>query len=76
MGDFSVEKSKIWGATTTPHIVPCAKMPFFHKLFKKNILFSRLFEFFKKKSQCDKVAERGVLSPFLGVNLELCCIYC
>ncbi|WP_227877796.1 hypothetical protein, partial [Streptococcus pyogenes] len=23
-GDFSVEKSRIWGATTTPHIVPSA----------------------------------------------------
>ena len=25
LGDFSTEKSKIWGATTTPHIVPSAK---------------------------------------------------
>ena len=44
-GDFSVEKSKIWGATTTPHIVPSAKLAFFHNLFKRKRIKSSRIEF-------------------------------
>ena len=44
-GDFFGEKIKIWGATTTPLIVPSAKLAFFHNLFKKKRIKSSRIEF-------------------------------
>lgn len=44
-GIFSEKKSKSRGGTTTPLIVPSAKLAFFHNLFKKKRIKSSRIEF-------------------------------